>query len=147
MNLMEVPLDPEIERIVRQKVASGEYASVADLVEEALFLLVERGLVPEPGRTSRTHAHRVRSRSPTPDGERPAMNLTLNQTSERIVRRKVESGDYPSPDEVVDEALRLLELRDESRREELRREIALGIEETNGGELVDGHEVFDKIRR
>ena len=39
---MDVPLDPEIERVMRQKVESGEYPSVAVLVEEALFLLVER---------------------------------------------------------------------------------------------------------
>ena len=39
---MDVPLDPEIERVVRQKVESGEYPSISDLVEEALFLLVER---------------------------------------------------------------------------------------------------------
>jgi Arc/MetJ-type ribon-helix-helix transcriptional regulator len=39
---MDIPLDPEIERVVRQKVDGGEYASVADLVEEALFLLVQR---------------------------------------------------------------------------------------------------------
>ena len=39
---MEVPLDPEIEAVVRQKVARGEYPSVSVLVEEALFLLVQR---------------------------------------------------------------------------------------------------------
>jgi Arc/MetJ-type ribon-helix-helix transcriptional regulator len=39
---MDVPMDPEIEKVVRQKVVSGEYPSVAVLVEEALFLLVER---------------------------------------------------------------------------------------------------------
>jgi Arc/MetJ-type ribon-helix-helix transcriptional regulator len=39
---MDVPLHPEIERVVRQKVESGEYPSIAALVEEALFLLVER---------------------------------------------------------------------------------------------------------
>ena len=35
-------MDPEIERVVRHKVDSGEYPSIAELVEEALFLLVER---------------------------------------------------------------------------------------------------------
>ncbi len=39
---MDVPLHPEIEQVVRQKVESGEYPSVAALFEEALFLLVER---------------------------------------------------------------------------------------------------------
>ena len=41
-NRVEVALAPEIEQVVRDKVASGEYPSVASLVEEALFLLVER---------------------------------------------------------------------------------------------------------
>lgn len=39
---MQVDLVPEIEAVVRAKVAAGEYASVAALIEEALFLLVER---------------------------------------------------------------------------------------------------------
>jgi Arc/MetJ-type ribon-helix-helix transcriptional regulator len=39
---VEIPLDPEIEQVVRQKVEAGEYPSVAVLVEEALFLLVQR---------------------------------------------------------------------------------------------------------
>jgi len=37
-----VDMAPEIEQVVLAKVASGEYPSVASLVEEALFLLVER---------------------------------------------------------------------------------------------------------
>jgi Arc/MetJ-type ribon-helix-helix transcriptional regulator len=40
--IMEVPMDPEIERVVRQKVERGDYPSVAVMVEEALYLLVER---------------------------------------------------------------------------------------------------------
>ena len=39
---MDVPLPPEIEQVVLAKVAAGEYPSVAVLIEEALFLLVER---------------------------------------------------------------------------------------------------------
>jgi len=39
---MEVILAPEIEQVVLAKVAAGEYPSVTALVEEALFLLVER---------------------------------------------------------------------------------------------------------
>jgi Arc/MetJ-type ribon-helix-helix transcriptional regulator len=39
---MEIPMDPEIEQVVLAKVGRGEYPSVAELVEEALFLLVER---------------------------------------------------------------------------------------------------------
>ena len=39
---MDVPLPAEIEEVVRRKVEAGEYPTVAALVEEALFLLVER---------------------------------------------------------------------------------------------------------
>ena len=39
---MELELPAEIEAVIRDKVAAGEYPSVAELVEEALFLLVER---------------------------------------------------------------------------------------------------------
>ncbi len=39
---MDIPLAPEIEAVVLRKVALGEYRSVVELVEEALFLLVER---------------------------------------------------------------------------------------------------------
>ena len=75
------------------------------------------------------------------------MNLTLNPTSEQIVRRKVESGVFPSPEDVVNEALRLLDQLDEAGWDDLRREIDLGIEEANRGELVDGRDVFEEIRR
>jgi Arc/MetJ-type ribon-helix-helix transcriptional regulator len=39
---MDVPLAPELEQVVLRKVETGEYPSVAVLIEEALFLLVER---------------------------------------------------------------------------------------------------------
>ena len=35
-------MHPEIERVVLDKVARGDYRSVAELIEEALYLLVER---------------------------------------------------------------------------------------------------------
>jgi Arc/MetJ-type ribon-helix-helix transcriptional regulator len=39
---MDVPLDSELEKVVLRKVETGEYPSVSVLIEEALFLLVER---------------------------------------------------------------------------------------------------------
>ena len=39
---MDLPLHPESEAILRRKVEAGEYPSMEALVEEALFLLVER---------------------------------------------------------------------------------------------------------
>ena len=59
------------------------------------------------------------------------MNISLNPHFERLVKSKVESGLYNSASEVMLEALRLLEERDqlrEQRLEELRREIQKGID-------------------
>ncbi len=58
------------------------------------------------------------------------MNISLNPHFEELVKAKVESGLYNSVSEVMREALRLLEERDqlrELRLEELRREIQIGI--------------------
>jgi antitoxin ParD1/3/4 len=62
------------------------------------------------------------------------MNISLTPHLEELVKGKVESGLYNSVSEVIREALRLLEERDqlrELRLEELRREIQKGI---NSGE-------------
>ena len=75
------------------------------------------------------------------------MNLILDEHSESIVRRHVESGRYPSPAQVVSEALKLLESLESADLEELRREIARGIEQADRGELIDGEEVFRELRR
>jgi antitoxin ParD1/3/4 len=59
------------------------------------------------------------------------MNISLTPHLEEIVKGKVDSGLYNSASEVMRDALRLLEERDqlrELRLEELRREIQKGID-------------------
>lgn len=59
------------------------------------------------------------------------MNISLNPHFEELVKAKVDSGLYNSVSEVVREALRLLEERDQLRAlqmNELRREIQKGID-------------------
>ena len=59
------------------------------------------------------------------------MNISLNPHFEELIKNKVESGLYNSASEVIREALRLLEERDqvrELRLEELRLEIQKGID-------------------
>lgn len=59
------------------------------------------------------------------------MNISLNPHLEKWVQGKVESGLYNSVSEVMREALRLMEERDqlrELRLEELRREIQKGMD-------------------
>jgi len=72
----------------------------------------------------------------------PIMNVSLTPQLEKLVRKKVASGRYNSASEVVREALRLLEehrLR-EMRLEELRKEIAVGLEQLERGEHTEHDE-------
>lgn len=65
------------------------------------------------------------------------MNISLTPKLEALVRERVASGLYTSASEVVREALRLLEGRDELRTaklEALRSDIALGLDQLSAGE-------------
>lgn len=76
------------------------------------------------------------------------MNVHLTDELERLVQSKVQSGRYNSASEVVREALRLLEERDELRairKDELRKRIAEGVEAVKAGRVHDGEAVFDRI--
>lgn len=62
-----------------------------------------------------------------------------------IVHRMVASGDYPDPDAVLRDALDLLDSRTIT-IDRLGHEIALGIEQADRGEMVDGREALERIR-
>ena len=66
------------------------------------------------------------------------LNVNLTPELEAIVRAKVASGRYGSASEVVRDALRLMETRDQehdARLQWLRREIQAGIDSGDAGEL------------
>ncbi|MHC5766897.1 MAG: type II toxin-antitoxin system ParD family antitoxin [Nostoc sp.] len=76
------------------------------------------------------------------------MNVSLTPELEQLVKDKVNSGRYHSVNEVMGEALRLLDERDrvqEKRLAELKAKIQEGIEASERGEVVDGEEVFAEI--
>lgn len=78
------------------------------------------------------------------------MDVTLTPELEQLVQGKVASGHFNSANEVVLEGLRLIQERDAVRRErseDLRREVQLGIDAANRGELVDGPRFFQRLRR
>ena len=78
------------------------------------------------------------------------MNVSLTPELEQLVHDKVASGLYTSASEVVQQAIRLLREQDvvrQHRLEELRREIALGIEAIERGEICDGEEFFEELLR
>jgi len=67
------------------------------------------------------------------------MNVSLTPELEQLVQQKVRSGRYLSASEVVREALRLLEERDQLRElklQELRKFVAVGIEQADRGEVA-----------
>lgn len=68
------------------------------------------------------------------------MNVSLTPELENLVNEKVKSGLYNSASEVIRESLRLLQEQDmlkEIRRNELRREIMIGVEQIRTGEYTD----------
>jgi antitoxin ParD1/3/4 len=79
------------------------------------------------------------------------MNVSLTPELEQLIHKKVETGLYLSASEVVREALRLLEERDKfqaMRFEEVRKEIQIGIDQADRGEvaLLDVQGTLTKVR-
>ena len=76
------------------------------------------------------------------------MNVSLTPELENFVADKVKSGRYTSASEVVREALRLLEEREQLRnlqKQELQKKIAEGLDQLRRGEGIPGEEVFAEL--
>ena len=77
------------------------------------------------------------------------MNVSLTPELENFVHTKVTDGRYASASEVVREALRLLEDREQARAaqlEEFRSEVDRRLASLDRGEGLDGETVFAQIR-
>lgn len=77
------------------------------------------------------------------------MNISLTPVLEKLVEEKVDSGLYNSASEVIREALRLLEEQDRLRQmklEDLKKEIKVGVDQADRGELVEGKTALQKLR-
>ena len=81
------------------------------------------------------------------------MNVSLTPQLEQFVQEKVESGRYTSASEVVREALRLLEKRDEREREReaalkaFQAELDRRMQEVREGRVVDAEDVFAELQQ
>ena len=78
------------------------------------------------------------------------VNVNLGAVLDEFIAELLKGGTYQSQSEVVREGLRLLKEREELkhlRLAELRKEIAIGIEQADRGEFVKGEETFAEIRR
>ena len=77
------------------------------------------------------------------------MNVSLTPELEELINLKVSSGLYHSASEVIREALRLLKEQDELQKfrlEQLRKEVAIGIDQGNRGQVKPAEEVFRRLR-
>ncbi len=76
------------------------------------------------------------------------MKISLTPTLEKFVTSSVASGRYASVTEVIQESLRFLEEYEalqETPTEVLQKQIAVGLEQAERGELTDGEEVFKEL--
>jgi antitoxin ParD1/3/4 len=81
---------------------------------------------------------------------RKAMNVNLGPVFDDFVASLLKSGYYQTQSEILREGLRLLKEREDLKQlrlAELRRAIAVGAEQADRSEFVDGPEVFAKIRQ
>ena len=72
------------------------------------------------------------------------MNVSLTPELEQLVQNKVQTGRYNSASEVVREALRLMEERDQIKAD-VRKKIAAGVESLRQGKGIDGEAFFAKM--
>jgi antitoxin ParD1/3/4 len=77
------------------------------------------------------------------------MNIQLPREQEQFLKELVRSGAHDSPDVAISDALWLLKNHYDLHRaqtEDLRRLIAVGIEQSERGECLDGQEVFRRLK-
>ncbi len=79
------------------------------------------------------------------------MTISLTPELERLIASKVQSGQYDTASDVIREGLLRLETEDASpdaHLRELRREIALGVEQANSGSLraFDAPNILSRVQ-
>ncbi|MGB3652664.1 MAG: type II toxin-antitoxin system ParD family antitoxin [Rivularia sp. (in: cyanobacteria)] len=77
-------------------------------------------------------------------------SISLTPELEQFIQSQIASGKYSSTEEVITAGIKLLEEREniyQGRFEELKREIAIGVEASERGEVIDGEIVFRQIEQ
>lgn len=73
------------------------------------------------------------------------MNISLKPEHEQFIKSQIQAGRYANAEEVMNEAFKLLQVR-EQRLEELRQKIGVGDEQIARGQVTDGEIVFAQIQ-
>ncbi|MGK7880535.1 MAG: type II toxin-antitoxin system ParD family antitoxin [Crocosphaera sp.] len=78
------------------------------------------------------------------------MNITLSPEQEKFIQSQIARGNYQDVEQVIKEALTILEIinqeNDQKRLEELKEKIALGLEDVKQGNVTDGELVFERLQ-
>ncbi len=78
------------------------------------------------------------------------MNITLSPEQEKFIKSQIARGNYQDVEQVIKEALTILEIinqeNDQKRLEELKEKIALGLEDVKQGNVTDGELVFERLQ-
>ena len=77
------------------------------------------------------------------------MSITLKPEQEQLIQAKVKTGKYNNVDEVITEALQLLEERDKHYQkwiEETRQKVAVGLAQLDGGEGIEVQTVINNLK-
>jgi antitoxin ParD1/3/4 len=78
------------------------------------------------------------------------MSISLTPELEQFIQSQIASGKYSSTEDVIIAGIKLLEEREriyKGRFEELKREIAIGVEQLERGEVIDGEIVFRQLEQ
>ena len=77
------------------------------------------------------------------------MDIILKPEQEQLIKAKVESGKYTTVDEVITEALQLLDERDKHYQkwvEDTRQKVAVGLAQLDRGEGIEVQTVINKLK-
>ena len=76
------------------------------------------------------------------------MDISISPELESFIAAKLESGRYRTPDEVIEEGLRLLKQSESLVQDEMtdvREKVSAGLKQARSGDLRDGEEVLSEI--
>lgn len=73
------------------------------------------------------------------------MNLIFKPEQERLIKKQIQQGNFKTIDEVIDEALQLLEEKQKF-LSKLKSKIAEGTEQLKRGEGIEGEVVISRLR-
>lgn len=77
------------------------------------------------------------------------MNLLLKPEHQKLIEDQLRTGRYANPDEIIAEALELLNKRDQYQEwsEEIGQKIDIAAQQLDRGEGIDGESAIAQIRR